>query len=58
MRSEAFRILDIQLYERGVVLRLPFRFGFVNLTACLQPTANPANGHLRYPSSRLSCSIV
>lgn len=32
----AFRILDIQLYERGVVLRLPFRFGVVTLTACPQ----------------------
>ncbi|HEY2255290.1 MAG TPA: mandelate racemase, partial [Variovorax sp.] len=31
-----FRILDIQLFERGVVLRLPFRFGVVTLTACPQ----------------------
>jgi L-alanine-DL-glutamate epimerase-like enolase superfamily enzyme len=31
-----FRILDIQLYERGVVLRMPFRFGVVTLTACPQ----------------------
>lgn len=31
-----FRILDIDLFERGVVLRLPFRFGIVTLTACPQ----------------------
>ncbi|VTU24702.1 enolase C-terminal domain-like protein [Variovorax sp. PBL-E5] len=34
--SVPFRILDIQLCERGVVLRLPFRFGVVTLTACPQ----------------------
>jgi len=34
--SVPFRILDIQLFERGVVLRLPFRFGVVTLTACPQ----------------------
>jgi L-alanine-DL-glutamate epimerase-like enolase superfamily enzyme len=34
--TAAFRILDIQLFERGVVLRLPFRFGVVTLTACPQ----------------------
>lgn len=37
--SVPFRILDIQLYERGVVLRLPFRFGVVTLTACPQAFA-------------------
>ncbi len=36
MAPAAFRILDIQLFERGVVLRLPFRFGVVTLTACPQ----------------------
>src|SRR6202012_5903476 len=36
MSPALFRILDIQLYERGVVLRLPFRFGVVTLTACPQ----------------------
>jgi L-alanine-DL-glutamate epimerase-like enolase superfamily enzyme len=36
MTPAALRILDIQLFERGVVLRLPFRFGVVTLTACPQ----------------------
>jgi hypothetical protein len=36
MTPAAFRILDIELFERGVVLRLPFRFGVVTLTACPQ----------------------
>src|SRR4051794_27293123 len=36
MTLAAFRILDIDLFERGVVLRLPFRFGVVTLTACPQ----------------------
>jgi len=36
MTAAAFSILDIQLFERGVVLRLPFRFGVVTLTACPQ----------------------
>ena len=31
-----FRILDIRLFERGVHMRLPFRFGVVTLTACPQ----------------------
>ena len=31
-----FRILDIQLFERPVKLRLPFRFGVVTLTECPQ----------------------
>jgi hypothetical protein len=31
-----FRILDIQLYERPVKLRLPFKFGVVTLTDCPQ----------------------
>jgi L-alanine-DL-glutamate epimerase-like enolase superfamily enzyme len=35
----SFRILAIDLYERGVVLRLPFRFGVVTLTACPQAFA-------------------
>ncbi|MEO6031822.1 MAG: enolase C-terminal domain-like protein [Burkholderiaceae bacterium] len=34
--SARFRILAIDLFERGVVLRLPFRFGIVTLTACPQ----------------------
>ncbi|CAN5895144.1 mandelate racemase [soil metagenome] len=34
--SIPFRILDIQLYERGVKMRMPFRFGVVTLTACPQ----------------------
>jgi L-alanine-DL-glutamate epimerase-like enolase superfamily enzyme len=36
MTAAALRILDIKLFERGVVLRLPFRFGVVTLTACPQ----------------------
>jgi L-alanine-DL-glutamate epimerase-like enolase superfamily enzyme len=36
MNPTPFRILDVQLYERGVVLRLPFRFGVATLTACPQ----------------------
>jgi L-alanine-DL-glutamate epimerase-like enolase superfamily enzyme len=36
MASAALRILDIELFERPVVLRLPFRFGVVTLTACPQ----------------------
>lgn len=32
----ALRILAIDMFERGVVLRLPFRFGIVTLTACPQ----------------------
>jgi Enolase C-terminal domain-like len=39
MTPAAFRILDIKLFERGVVLRLPFRFGVVTLTACPQAFA-------------------
>ena len=31
-----FRITKIELYERAVVLRLPFRFGVVTLTQCPQ----------------------
>jgi hypothetical protein len=36
MTSLPFRILDIQLHERPVKLRLPFRFGVVTLTECPQ----------------------
>lgn len=36
MTSVPFEILDIQLYERPVKLRLPFRFGVVTLTECPQ----------------------
>jgi hypothetical protein len=36
MTSLPFQILDIQLYERPVKLRLPFRFGVVTLTECPQ----------------------
>jgi L-alanine-DL-glutamate epimerase-like enolase superfamily enzyme len=36
MARTALRILDIELFERPVVLRLPFRFGVVTLTACPQ----------------------
>jgi hypothetical protein len=39
MAPATFRILDIKLFERGVVLRLPFRFGVVTLTACPQAFA-------------------
>jgi L-alanine-DL-glutamate epimerase-like enolase superfamily enzyme len=39
MTPAAFRILDIKLFERGVVLRLPFRFGVVTLTGCPQAFA-------------------
>jgi L-alanine-DL-glutamate epimerase-like enolase superfamily enzyme len=36
MMPPPFRILDIQLYERPVKLRLPFKFGVVTLTDCPQ----------------------
>jgi L-alanine-DL-glutamate epimerase-like enolase superfamily enzyme len=36
MTATSFKILDIQLYERPVKLRLPFRFGVVTLTECPQ----------------------
>jgi hypothetical protein len=36
MPPAALRILDIQLFERGVILRLPFQFGVVTLTTCPQ----------------------
>jgi hypothetical protein len=36
MTPAALRILDIELFERPVLLRLPFRFGVVTLTACPQ----------------------
>lgn len=31
-----FRIVDLSIYERGVTMRLPFRFGVVTLSACPQ----------------------
>lgn len=34
-----FRILDIELFERPVHMRMPFRFGVVTLTACPQAFA-------------------
>jgi hypothetical protein len=34
-----FRVLAVDLFERGVVLRLPFRFGVATLTACPQAFA-------------------
>lgn len=34
--SVSFRIVEIELHERPVVLRLPFRFGVVTLTECPQ----------------------
>ncbi len=37
--SVAFRISEIELYERPVELRLPFRFGVVTLTRCPQAFA-------------------
>src|SRR3569832_1550712 len=36
MADAAFTIREIELYERPVVLRLPFRFGVVTLTECPQ----------------------
>src|SRR5690349_19153318 len=36
MMAPALRVLQIELFERPVVLRLPFRFGVVTLTACPQ----------------------
>ena len=36
MTAPVFRILALDLFERGVVLRLPFRFGVATLTACPQ----------------------
>ncbi|MES3001556.1 MAG: enolase C-terminal domain-like protein [Pseudomonadota bacterium] len=35
-QAPAFRIREIELFERPVVLRLPFRFGVVTLTECPQ----------------------
>lgn len=35
-RAPAFRLREIELYERPVKLRLPFRFGVVTLTECPQ----------------------
>src|SRR5713101_1555278 len=36
MEAPRLRILALDLFERNVVLRLPFRFGVVTLTACPQ----------------------
>jgi hypothetical protein len=36
MEAPRLRILGLDLFERDVVLRLPFRFGVVTLTACPQ----------------------
>ena len=36
MTAPTLRIVALDLFERGVVLRLPFRFGVVTLTACPQ----------------------
>lgn len=36
MAEAAFTVREIELYERPVVLRLPFRFGVVTLTECPQ----------------------
>jgi hypothetical protein len=36
MTPQPFQILEIELYERPVKLRLPFRFGVVTLTECPQ----------------------
>ena len=34
--STDFRILELNIFERGVTMRLPFRFGVVTLSACPQ----------------------
>ena len=34
--APCFVLREIELYERAVVLRLPFRFGVVTLTECPQ----------------------
>ncbi|MBS0321956.1 MAG: mandelate racemase [Proteobacteria bacterium] len=39
MSAPTFRIVAVDLFERGVVLRMPFRFGVVTLTACPQAFA-------------------
>lgn len=36
MSAPAFRLREVELYERDVKLRLPFRFGVVTLTECPQ----------------------
>ncbi|MEO8739422.1 MAG: enolase C-terminal domain-like protein [Casimicrobiaceae bacterium] len=36
MSAPVFRVISIELYERNVRLRLPFRFGAATLTACPQ----------------------
>jgi hypothetical protein len=36
MAEAAFSVREVELYERPVVLRLPFRFGVVTLTQCPQ----------------------
>ncbi|MEP6558059.1 MAG: mandelate racemase, partial [Burkholderiales bacterium] len=35
----AFKIVEVERYERPVELRLPFRFGVVTLTQCPQAFA-------------------
>ena len=37
--APALRVREIELYERPVMLRLPFRFGVVTLTECPQAFA-------------------
>lgn len=36
MRPVAFQIKDIQVFQRAITLRLPFRFGAATVTACPQ----------------------
>ncbi|MBG9388608.1 enolase C-terminal domain-like protein [Caenimonas aquaedulcis] len=45
----AFRIREIELFERPVVLRLPFRFGVVTLTECPQAFAR---AHIEFADGR------
>ena len=55
--TRQFRVLAIDLFERGVVLRLPFRFGVATLKACpqafarariaIRPVHNPLPDELR-----------
>ncbi len=42
MSAPTFTVVALDLFERGVVLRLPFRFGVVTLTACPQAFARAA----------------
>jgi hypothetical protein len=53
--ASAFSIRAIELFERPVVLRLPFRFGVVTLTACPQAFMRAT---IRLPDGRESVGVA